>query len=794
LIGTTLSHYRIVEQIGAGGMGVVYRAHDERLDRDVAIKVLPESVAADPSRLARFETEAKAVAKLAHPNILEIWDFGQEDGVTYAVTELLEGEDLRQRIPSGGMGWQKTAEYGAAVADGLAAAHGKGIVHRDLKPENIFITSDGRVKILDFGLAQVKEPVLKEAETATLTPAGTVPGTVMGTVGYMSPEQVRGHPADARSDIFALGCVLYEMLTGKIAFARESTADTQAAILKEETPPLSSTGVTLPAELERTVNRSLEKSPEARFQSASDLAFNLRSITRDHAVPMVRPGGRRKSLWASAAALFIAIGAVAVVLGPGLFDRSAREGEFQTIRSIALLPLENLTGDPEQGYFVDGIHDELIATFAQISAFDKVIARTSVMGFRDSDTPIREIGQTLGVDVVLEGSVRQAGDTVRATLQLIDARTEEHLWADTFDRDLTDILVLQSDVARAVAREISLALTPDEDRRLAGARAVNADAYRMYLTGVRLSRWVGGDEQLDQAVALFERAIELDTDYAEAHVGLSYALFQLAHFYRGPTELMPRAYEAALTAVEINSDLADAHALLGYLKLWWKWDWAGAESELRRALELNPSDIRASVNLANYLIANGEPDDAVLVAQQAVKLDPLNVRALGGLGWVYYLARRYDEGIEHMVSTLELHPNDAMAHYDLAINYFGAKRFQDAASEIDRWCALSPGSNNNHLILATVAWTHRIAGRTAEATEAMERLQEISASRYVAPCSLALAHYSMGETDRAIEYFEKAFEVHDTQLLPFIIAPATAPLRSDPRIQDILRRIDFPGI
>jgi len=312
LIGRTLGHYRIADKIGEGGMGVVYRAHDERLDRDVAIKVLPEEVAQTRDRLARFETEAKAVAKLDHPNILAIHDFGTEDDVTYAVMELLEGENVRERIPSGGLGWQRASEIGAAVADGLAAAHGKGMVHRDLKPENIFITADGRVKILDFGLAQIKAPIEEDAETATLTPQGTVPGTIMGTLGYMSPEQLRGESVDGRSDIFALGCVLYEMVGGRAAFLRASTVETSAAILKEEPAPLSASGAALPAELERTVRRCLEKSPEARFQSSSDLAYNLRSITTDHAVQVVTPTAvtpvrrRRRAMWIGAGAVIVA--------------------------------------------------------------------------------------------------------------------------------------------------------------------------------------------------------------------------------------------------------------------------------------------------------------------------------------------------------------------------------------------------------------------------------------------------------------------------------------------------------
>jgi TolB-like protein/Flp pilus assembly protein TadD len=780
-------------------MGEVYQAHDERLDRDVAIKVLPEEVAQDADRLARFEREAKAVAKLDHPNILAIHDFGTDDGVAYAVTELLEGDNLRQRIPSGGMAWEKATEIGAAIAGGLAAAHDKGIIHRDLKPENIFITSDGRVKILDFGLAQVKEPLETETDTATLTPAGTTPGTVMGTVGYMSPEQVRGKAADERSDIFALGCVLYEMLTGTIAFARESTADTQAAILKEEPPALSSTGITLPAELQRSIQRCLEKSPEARFQSASDLAFALRSITTDHAVPATATGEgpetpkNTRNRWAVVAAAVIAVATVVTLLATGVFERQAPEIASPQIRSIALLPLDNLTGDPEQAYFVDGLHDELIATFAQISAFDKVIARTSVMAFRDTGTPIRDIGRQLGVDAVLEGSVRQSGDTVRVTLQLIDAPSEDHLWADSFDRDLTDILALQSEVAQAVASRVRIVLTLDEERRLATARAVAPDAYRMYLRGMRHSRWISGEIELDEAQKSFERALDIDPDFVEAHVGLSRTLYQLAHLYRGPTELMPRAYDEALTAVELDNAHAGAHAALGTMKLFWLWDWVGAETALRRALELNPSDIQASVAFADYLIAIGKPQEAVSVGQRAVELDPLNVRALGTLGWIYYLARRYDEGINHMLSALELHPEDPAARYDLAMNLTGAGRFDEAAAEIDAMVQLMPALRSSPLILAVEAYTHSLCGRTNEAAESLARLKELSTTRYVAPCSLALAHFSVGDIAGTFEFLEKALEIRDTQLLANLIVPAADPVRSDPRFQDILRRMNFPG-
>jgi len=704
LIGRTLGHYRIVEQIGAGGMGVVYRAHDETLDRDVAIKVLHEAVAQDAGRLARFEREAKVVAKLAHLNILEIWDFGREGGVTYAVTELLDGQHLRQGIPASGLPWQKVLEVGGAIADGLAAAHSKGIVHRDLKPENVFITSDGRVKILDFGLAQVKVPVEEEAETATMTPAGTVAGTVMGTMGYMSPEQLRGEPSDARSDIFALGCVLYEMLSGKTAFLRNSTAETSAAILKEEPASLSDTGTTLPTELERSINRCLEKSPDARFQSASDLAYNLRTITTDQPIPMATPGRRRRFLWAVAAVSLIVFGAIAVLSRSGLFDRSSPESDLQPIRSIALLPLENLTGDPEQAYFVDGLHGELISTFTQISAFDKVIARTSVMGFRNSDTPIREIGEQLKVAALLEGSVRQSGDKVRITLQLIDAGTESNLWADSFERELTNILALQSEVARAVAGQVSLALTPEEQLRLNSTRSVNEEAYEAYMMGEYLRSKGRLQEDLERSRDSFERSIEIDPDFAPSYVGLSIVLRNIAHWYQQPSEVMPSSYEAALKAIELDENLSDAHAALGRAKARWQWDWSGAESEFRRALELDPNNGYALGSYGEFCMVLGQAEKAVSACQRAVEVDPLNTWSMAGLGSAYYFTRQFDKGITHLLSTLKLFPNNFSAHWILSWNYAGAGLNEKAVIELERAREIHPSPENDSFFLASEVW------------------------------------------------------------------------------------------
>ncbi len=789
LIGRTLGHYRIVEKIGEGGMGVVYRAQDERLDRDVAIKVLHQDVAQDANRLARFEREAKAVAKLVHPNILEIWDFGLEGGVTYAVTELLDGQNLRQSIPNAGMPWQKVVEMGAAIVDGLAAAHGKGVVHRDLKPENVFITSDGRVKILDFGLAQVKVPIEEDAETATLTPAGTVAGTVMGTMGYMSPEQLRGEPADARSDIFALGCVLYEMLSGKAAFLRKTTAETTAAILKEEPERVSSTGTVLPAEVERTIHRCLEKSPDARFQSASDLAYNLKSVSTDQAV--ISPPPQRKTrttMLVAVAAIVVGLAAIALLFGPGLLDRFASDAETQPIRSIAILPLKNLTGDPDQAYFVDGLHEELIATFAQISAFDKVIARTSVMGFRDSNTAIREIGKQLGVEVVLEGSVRRSGDTVRATMQLIDATTEDHLWANSFERNLTDILALQSDVARAVAEEVQLALTPEEEARLAVVRVVNPEAHEAYLIGSYNWKKLT-PEGIDTAERYFELALEKDPSYAPAYEGLAFVWGCRQQMgITPPQEAGPKAKAAALQAIALDDESAGAHEALAGVRTWTDWDWAGAELEWQRALELNPNAANTQAYYAHFLAITGRTDEALPHSERALELDPVNALFHALYAAVLSFNRRYDEAVAAANTALAMQPDNPVALNILWLAASKSGRHTEAVAAAKTCLKVLYA---DHEVEAALEKGWAKGGYTEAMGRAAAALEERFRRSFVSPFDVAFLYTEAHEHGKALDWLERAFEIRDPNL-PYIDMYDFDPLRSDPRFQDLLRRMNLP--
>ncbi|MCW9079689.1 MAG: protein kinase [Gammaproteobacteria bacterium] len=788
LIGHTLGHYRIVEKIGEGGMGVVYRAHDERLDRDVAIKVLPEEVAQSSDRLARFEREAKAVAKLDHPNILAIHDFGSDEGVTYAVTELLSGQNLRQAIPASGMPWQKVVEIGAAIADGLAAAHGRGIVHRDLKPENVFITSDGRVKVLDFGLARVKEPVEEDAETATLTPAGTVPGSVLGTMGYMSPEQLRGEQTDARSDIFALGCVLYEMLSGKAAFVRKSAAETSAAILGEEPERVSSTGIVLPTEVERSIHRCLEKSPDARFQSASDLAYNIKSISTDQMVS-VPPAQRkpRTTRLVIAAAFVLVLVALAVLLGPVLLDRSGSDEETQSIHSIAILPLQNLTGDPEQAYFVDGLHEELIATFAQISAFDKVIARTSVMGFKDSDTPIREIGRQLGVEAVLEGSVRRSGDTVRTTVQLIEASTENHLWTNSFESDLTDILVLQSDVARAVANEVELALTPEDEARLASALQVNPEAYEAYLKGISHLYKLTPPE-LDAALHYFEQALETDPDYALAYTGISFVW--AARQQMGlviPSEATPKAKDAAQRALELDDSLPEVHYMWAAIKTWIDWDWEGGEQAFKRALELNPNFAEALVYYSHLLCYMGRLDEALAAAERAMQLDPLNsvIMTISGVTLAYL--GRYDDAIERYQDALRTSPNDPVGHNGLWETYYKKGMYEESLKSAK---AFFTGLGFAE-IAEVMAQGYEEDGYSGAMESAAETMAAFSKQTYFSPVFIAMIYALAGDQEKTIEWLEMGYEMKDPNM-PYIGTLSFDLLDDDPRYQDLLRRMNLP--
>ncbi len=766
-------------------MGVVYRAHDEVLHRDVAVKVLPAAARTDPDRLRRFEQEARAAGALNHPNILAIYDFGEHEGAPYVASELLEGRTLQERMGGHALPVRKAVEYGIQIARGLSAAHEKGIVHRDLKPENLFVTNDGRVKILDFGIVKLMRPEAgKEGKAEPAAPTQTEAGVVLGTTGYMSPEQVRGETVDHRSDLFALGAVLYEMLSGRRAFSGGTPVDTMSAILSHDPPSLSTLREDMPADLDRTIRRCLEKSPRERFQTAWDLASDLERLAEVRSgAARVRP--RRWLVPAVVGPGVIALAALAALTNVGGWrSRILAHGHANLIRSIAVLPLENFSRDPEQEYFVDGMTEELTTTLAQVGVL-KVISRTSSMQYKGTKKTVPEIGRELGVDAVIEGSVMRAGDRVRVTAQLIRASTDEHLWAQSYERDLKNVLTLQSDVARAIAGEIGARLRPEAAAHLAATRLVVPAAYEAYLRG---RHYLRSDDEASarKAIAQFEEAIRIDSTYAPAWAGLADGWYWLSDAYVLPREAMPKVRTAAIHALDLDPGLAEAHAALGAVQSFFDWEWGDGERSLRRAIELNPNSPTAHRYLSYLLECTGRADEAVAEARSGAALEPLsNMWAI----WVtvaQYYAKRYGEAIAGTQRLIEKEPTNPVFHGHLGLCYMRLGRFPDAVAEI-REAARLPGApawTSAYLCYAYAAW-----GKTAEARRALKELVRRSRGSAPSAMQLAMAYVGVGERDRAFEWLDIAFEERAEGLAYLNIEPGWNPLRSDPRFQELLRRM-----
>ena len=694
LVGRTLGHYRIVEQIGAGGMGVVYRAHDERLDRDVAVKVLLQEVASDPERLARFEREAKAVAKLEHPNILAIHDFGTEDGIAYAVMELLKGESLREVISREELSTSKAVEYARAIADGLSAAHEKGIVHRDLKPENVFLTRDGRIKILDFGLAKLALP---EQDLATATPTATLEtqaGSLLGTVAYMAPEQVQGLPANERSDIFAFGVVLYEMLTGLRPFGGSNSLETAAAILKEDPEPISTVTTGVPPALGSVVGQCLEKRPEDRFSSAHDLSLTLGAI--DSAAPALSSPQKSPKRWHWPVIAVVAVAALIAFLFVPFprGERSVDRPEEGTPPRIVILPFENL-GAAEDEFFADGITEEITARLASMEGL-RVISRTSAVKYADTNKSIQEMGDELGVGYVLEGTVRWArddqGSRIRITPQLIRVEDDTHLWAETYDRVLDDVFEVQSEIAKKVTDQLGVALGGSELAAVELQPTDNVDAYQAYLQGrYYATRPHFTYENWSHAMAAYERAVERDPEFALAHAKLARGHAQ-AHFFRHDLtpERLEAADAAAATALALAPDSPRVRLDLGYYHLW-------AYRDRERALE--------EFELAEA----GLPD---------------NAENLGAKAGLFEVEGRWNEALDAYERAFELSPRDAGMIVQAAGALWMLRRYPEAVVAADQAISLAPDAMWPYLYKVLILWSWK--GSAEQTRSVVEALPDTS--------------------------------------------------------------------
>jgi TolB-like protein/predicted Ser/Thr protein kinase len=790
MIGQTFGRYRVLELIGRGGMGEVFLAEDTSLRRRVALKFLPPEMQKDPEALKRFVREARSAAALDHPYICHINEVAEAEGREFIVMEYVDGEALRAKVGQGPLPLEETLRIGIEVSEALEAAHGKGIVHRDIKPENIMLTKTGHAKVMDFGLAkQVGAPAEAEIGGPTLTLL-TSEGRTVGTPAYMSPEQLRLQGADARSDIWALGVVLYEMASGRRPFQGQSGFEVSSAILNKPPLPLPSA---VPAELGAVISRCLEKDPAKRCKRAEDLRAALEAVRAGTAATWAawRYRLRRRRWFVTAAAVIIVI---ALLFGLNVGGLRARltGGPGAAVKpfKLAVLPLENLTGDPEQEYLSDGLTQDMISELGRLQpARMSVIGRTSVMRYKKSDTPVEQIGRELGVGYILGGSCRRENIRVRISVELIDTRNQTQLWAKTYEREMSGLLALQSDVARDVAGALAIKLLPSTEARLAKARTVDPEAYEAYLKGNK-ARQALTEAGLDEGERYCNLAIEKDPGYAAPWAGLSAVWITRVQLNMAPREEgVIKAKSFALKAIALDDEEVEAHRMLAAVLTWLDWDWPAAERAWNRLFEIDPDNLMGLGGYSHFLMVTGRLDEALVKSARAMELDPYNVRTQSFHAQVLYQARRYDEAIAMARQALSVQPNNGVAQSALASSLFMKGMYDELMDNVIEKLIKDPelreelkrGYADNGF-----AW-------------AQKRINDILEAGYGRPDgvpAIVLAHLyaRAGDKDRVIEWLEKAYEEHDSNV-PYVRGdPVFDFMRDDPRFQDLVRRMGLPPI
>jgi eukaryotic-like serine/threonine-protein kinase len=832
--GTRFAQYEIRSLLGRGGMGEVYLAQDTRLNRLVALKLLPVDLTSDADRLRRFEQEACAASSLNHPNIITIHEIEQTgDGGHFIITEFIDGETLRQRLMRGRMPVGEILDVAEQVACALGAAHEAGIIHRDIKPENIMIRRDRYVKVLDFGLAKLLEKVGNrggDSGAAAQTLLVTDPNVVMGTVAYMSPEQARGQKVDERTDIWSLGCVLYEMAAGLLPFGGSTLSAVLAAVLEKEPAELAEVAPHVPPEFERIVKKSLSKKREERYGSVQELQADLQSLKRtlgvdaeidrsveptirinaeasqddlrkrrtgetpvgtnefpgarltvvaDEAAGAKRPGRRLRHVVAGASAL---LAITALVLGVVAYRYFTRDAS-QTIRSIAILPFANDGNDPNSEYLADGITEGIINDLSQLQGLT-VIARSSVFRYKGQEVDPQKVASELGVEAVLTGRVIGRGDSLQISAELVDARNNKHLWGEQYLRKLSDIFSLQGDIVREISSKLRLKLSGEDGQRMMRRRAVSPEAYELYLKG-RFYWNKRTQEDLKKGIDFFNQAIALDPNYAQAYAGLAdcYALGGLS---LPQNEALPRARAAAMKALELDDGVAEAHTSLGFVYYRLDWDWASAEREYRRAIELNPSYATAHHWYGVYLLAMGRLEEAMTEARRAQQLDPLSPTNSVEVGRVLYFNRQYEQAIEHLKKSLEMDKNFVSTHIRLGQAYVQKGMSREAVMHLRKAAEVSGDSPE---AVAALAQAYAASDNQRDAQKQLDKLKEMAKRRNVASYDIATVYAGLGDKEKAFAWLETSVRDRSVSLIGIKLEPMLDGLRSDPRFADLLKRI-----